>query len=106
MNTTISNPVYQDLTNLTHSILNLFPLDRPGADGLSPTLRLVLVNREQLCLPNKAVRRLFVLMGTAWVSFDGQDFYLTKDDVLDIPVTKNGAIISAIGKDSLFFELT
>jgi hypothetical protein len=46
------------------------------------------------------------LSGKAWVSFGGQDYILGSDDSLAVPKVKNGAIISALGNEALFFEIT
>jgi hypothetical protein len=71
-----------------------------------PTLRITLLCDEQLRIPNSSEWLLHILSGRAWVSFRGCDFYLGRGDRLVIPRVMDGAIISAIGTRTLFFEIT
>jgi mannose-6-phosphate isomerase-like protein (cupin superfamily) len=61
---------------------------------------------EQFRFPSSSEWRLRILSGKAWISFEGQDFILGSGESLAVPKVKNGGIISAMGKEALFYEIT
>jgi hypothetical protein len=71
-----------------------------------PTLHLALLYGEQLCFPSRSEWLIKVISGIAWISFGGEDFYLTSGESLAVPKVKNGAIISAMGEKPVFIEIT
>ena len=71
-----------------------------------PTLRIALLCGEEFRFPSFSEWRLSILSGKAWVTFGGQDFFLGSDDGLTVPKVKHGAILSVMGKEALFFEIT
>ncbi|MGO8694867.1 MAG: hypothetical protein ACLQMF_14490 [Rectinemataceae bacterium] len=71
----------------------------------NPTLRLVLLHNEVFLLPRSS-RVLQVLSGKAWVSFEGEDRIIESGDSLALSRARNGAVISATGKEALLFEVT
>ena len=77
-----------------------------SAHKAKPPLRLTLLDREQLRLPSSSEWLLRVYSGQAWVSFAGEDFYLKNGECLSVPRVRDGAIISAVDGDALFFEVT
>ncbi len=75
-----------------------------GREEALPTLRVALLYGEQLCLPASS-NRLAVLSGRAWITFRGEDHVLEGGDCLELARPRDKAIISALGKEELFFEL-
>lgn len=71
-----------------------------------PTARLALLYSEQFRFPRSSRWQVHILSGKAWISFDRKDFLLKSGDCLSVPKIKNGAIISALGNEALFFEIT
>ncbi|MFZ1040327.1 MAG: hypothetical protein WCA79_09055 [Anaerolineales bacterium] len=57
-------------------------------------------------MPSSSEWLLRILSGMAWISFEGQDFFLGNDESLVIPKAKNAAIISAARNAALFPEIT
>jgi hypothetical protein len=78
--------------------------DRGVARAAQPALRMVLVEGEALRLPLSRMR-LSVLAGTAWVTQAGIDTLLHGGTCLDLSAAADQAVISAIGKGPLFFEM-
>jgi hypothetical protein len=76
-----------------------------GACGASDSaLRLVLLQGEVLRVPPTR-GTLRVLSGTAWVSTDGEDILLRRDEFIDIARRSDPPVVSGIGRDPLFFEV-
>jgi hypothetical protein len=69
-------------------------------------LRIALLRGEEFRFPGSSEWRLRILSGKAWLSFGGQDFSLVNGDHLAVPRVRNGAIISPVGEDALFLEIT
>ncbi|HET7838893.1 MAG TPA: hypothetical protein VFL04_03985 [Rectinemataceae bacterium] len=67
-------------------------------------LRIALLYGEQLRIPSSS-EWLRILAGKAWVSYSGEDHLLGEGEELDLPRAKGGAVISALGGESLFFEV-
>ncbi len=76
------------------------------ADSGEPlhTLRIALLYGEQLRIPSSS-EWLRILAGKAWVSFAGEDHVLEEGEELRLPRAKGGAVISPLGRGSLFFEV-
>jgi hypothetical protein len=68
-------------------------------------LRLALLYGEQLRIP-RSFERLRIVSGKSWVTFGGRDFTLLRGESLAISKAHGGAIISAVGGESLLFEVT
>ncbi len=70
------------------------------------SLRLTMVHGEVLRVP-KSARKLRVLSGQAWVSFEGKDIILDRGESLMLPRSaRHEAIVSVTEHaDALFFEL-
>jgi mannose-6-phosphate isomerase-like protein (cupin superfamily) len=76
-----------------------------GASGASDsTLRLVLLPGEVLRVP-PTHGTLRVLSGTAWVSLEGEDVLLGRDDLIDIAHRADRPVVSGLGREPLFFEV-
>jgi hypothetical protein len=73
-------------------------------DRWRPPLRMVLVEGETLRLPLSRMR-VNVLSGTAWITQTGTDSLLQAGASLDLSAAGDRAVISAIGKGPLFFEM-
>lgn len=71
-----------------------------------PPLRIALLHNEQFRFPSSSAWRLRILSGKAWLTFGGQDYSLASGDSLAVPRVRNGAIISTMGEDALFLEIT
>jgi hypothetical protein len=71
-----------------------------------PMLRIALLHGEEFRFPSSSEWRLRILSGKAWLSFGGQDFSLVNGDHLAVPRVRNGSIISPVGEDALFLEIT
>jgi hypothetical protein len=69
----------------------------------NPLLRLMLYAKEVYRLP-RACRAIRVLSGMAWLTINDEDIFLGRDEQVMVPVTKAGAIISALGNTPLIFE--
>ena len=67
--------------------------------------RLSILHYNQLLRLPQQLHELEVLSGCAWLTFAGQDIILGSQQVLSIPKSKYGAVISAISKEPLVFEL-
>jgi hypothetical protein len=67
-------------------------------------LRLVLIPGEVLRVP-PTQGTLRVLSGTAWVSLDGEDILLGRDQFLDIAGRADRAVVSGLGGRPLLFEV-
>ena len=78
--------------------------DRGDARPAQPALRMVLVEGETLRLPLSRMR-VNVLSGTAWITQTGTDSLLQAGASLDLSAAGDQAVISAIGKGPLFFEM-
>jgi hypothetical protein len=78
--------------------------DRGAARTAQPALRVVLVEGETLRLPLSCMR-ISVLSGMAWITQDGTDTLLQGGAALDLSAAGDQAVISAIGKGPLFFEV-
>lgn len=70
----------------------------------NPTLRLVLLHNEVFLQP-RSFHVLHVLSGKAWVSFEGNDRIMESGESLVFSRLRNGAVISATGKEALLFEV-
>lgn len=71
----------------------------------APSLRLTLVRGETLSLPRKA-RSLRVLSGSAWITVEGQDIVLGRQESLDIlPGLPVATVVSPLGSEALSFEI-
>jgi hypothetical protein len=83
-------------------------VDRGVARGdLRPAqspLRMVLVEGETLRLPLSPMK-VSVLSGTAWITQSGIDSLLHAGGCLDLSIARDQAVISAVGKGPLFFEM-
>jgi hypothetical protein len=76
-----------------------------GACGQSDsTLRLVLLQGEVLRVPPMR-GTLRVLSGTAWVSLEGEDILLGRDQFIDIARRSDPPIVSGLGREPLLFEV-
>ena len=76
-----------------------------GARGRSDsTLRLVLLQGEVLRIPHTR-GTLRVLSGTAWVSLDGEDVLLCRDEHIDIAHRADRPVVSGLGREPLVFEV-
>ncbi|NMB53802.1 MAG: hypothetical protein GYA15_03795 [Leptolinea sp.] len=106
MSTPTSNMVFENFACSAKNSSILQKVREGFTASLKPTLRLALLYREELVFPGNSGWRIKILSGKAWVTFKGQDFLLCNDESLDIPKTANGAIISAVGNDALFFEVS
>jgi hypothetical protein len=78
--------------------------DRGDADADQPALRMVLVEGETLRLPHSCLQ-VSVLSGTAWITQAGTDTLLHGGTSLELSAAGDQAVISAIGKGPLFFEM-
>ena len=67
-------------------------------------LRLVLLQGEVLRVP-PTQGTLRVLSGTAWVSLEGEDILLCRDQSLDIAGRADRPVVSGLGRDPLLFEV-
>ncbi len=74
-----------------------------SASGVA-VLRLVLLRSEALNVPER-IKRLRVLSGNAWISFDGRDLILTAGKSFELPSLKRLAVVSAVGCEAVLFEL-
>ena len=74
-------------------------------DDCPPALRIALLHGEQLHIP-KTAKLIHVLSGRAWISAGGKDFIVGEDESLRPLETRYDAVISAVGCEALFFELT
>jgi hypothetical protein len=79
-------------------------INRGDAHTAQPALRMVLVEGETLRLPLSSTR-VSVLSGTAWITQAGIDSLLHGGTTLDLSAAGDQAVISAIGKGPLFFEV-
>jgi hypothetical protein len=100
MSTAALNIAFDDVARALHGS----NLSRPAEEPLH-ALRVALLYGEELSLPS-ASRQLQVLSGRAWVSFAGEDYILGSGECLDMIEGKDKAIISAVGGEALFFEIT
>ena len=106
MNTTTISLVFEDFARVAQRA-NFVQDEGEIAESMSkPALRIALLYREQLRFPSSSGWLLRILSGKAWLSFGGQDFSLLSGDSLAVPKVKNGAIISAMDKEILLFEIT
>jgi hypothetical protein len=78
--------------------------DRGDARPEQPALRMVLVEGETLRLPLSHMR-VSVLSGTAWITQAGTDTLLHGGACLDLSTGGDQAVISAVGKGPVFFEV-
>jgi hypothetical protein len=79
--------------------------EHQGARGQSgSTLRLVLLQGEVLRVPPTR-GTLRVLSGTAWVSLEGEDILLGRDQFIDIARRSDPPIVSGLGREPLLFEV-
>lgn len=72
--------------------------------GLLPLLRLVLYKNEVFHLPPVS-QEIRVLSGVGWVTTSGRDIILGPDEKALISAHADFALISALGKSPLIFEL-
>jgi hypothetical protein len=80
-------------------------MEHGGARGQSdPALRLVLLQGEVLRVPPTR-GTLRVLSGTAWISQDGEDILLCRDQFIDIARRSDPPVVSGIGREPLLFEV-
>jgi hypothetical protein len=71
---------------------------------ISSSRLFTLQHNQSLRLPQQ-LQELQILSGAAWLTFAGQDIILNSQQILSIPKTKYGAVISAISQEPLVFEL-
>ena len=67
-------------------------------------LRLLLYQGEVYRLPQAACG-LQVLAGRAWLTVAGEDVFVTPGEPLPLPASKDGALISALGRTPLILEI-
>jgi hypothetical protein len=101
-----SSLVFEDFACVAQKTSKLLKVREGLITNSKPTLRLALLHREELVFPKKSKWIIKILSGKAWVSFNGKDILVGKNENLIIPKDENGAIISAVGKDALFFEVS
>jgi hypothetical protein len=65
---------------------------------------LFLHQNQSLKLPEK-IHEVQILSGSAWLTFSGKDIILRIQEVIAIPKTKHGAVISGISQEPLVFEI-
>jgi hypothetical protein len=76
-----------------------------GACGASNSaLRLVLLQGEALRVPSTR-GTLRVLSGTAWVSLEGKDVLLGRNEIIDIARRSDSPVVSGLGREPLLFEV-
>jgi hypothetical protein len=96
-----------DMSTLDLSLL-LNGVDRGAARGAlrsaQPPLRMVLVEGEALRLP-LSLTHVSVLSGTAWITQAGSDTLLQAGDGFALSAAADRAVISAVRKGPLFFEM-
>ncbi len=81
-------------------------IDR-GALGVSrPPLRIVLCEGEVMRIPRGTLKVLRVLSGAAWVSQDGKDMFFKAGETANLCTTADDAIMSPLGAEALFVELS
>ncbi|HTX71248.1 MAG TPA: hypothetical protein VMC79_00345 [Rectinemataceae bacterium] len=73
------------------------------AAGPEASLRLALLHDEVLRLPPTSAE-LQVLSGRAWVSQNGEDYILDRGERLFLAASRQPAVISGLGDETLFFE--
>jgi hypothetical protein len=100
MSTAAINLAFDDFSRVLHD-----PSHHHESAEPLPALRVALLYGEQLRLPGSS-RNMLVLSGKAWVSFGGEDYILGSGDSLSVAEARDGAIISAVGEEDLFFEVT
>jgi hypothetical protein len=67
-------------------------------------LRLMLGRNEVFRLPATS-RGIEVVAGTAWVTVNGRDIFLTSRERLWLPSRRDSALISALGRNPLILEV-
>ncbi|HLP89526.1 MAG TPA: hypothetical protein VK184_13160 [Nostocaceae cyanobacterium] len=72
--------------------------------NISSSRLFTLQHNQSLRLPQQ-LHELQILSGSAWLTIAGQDIILNSQQVLSIPKSKYGAVISAISEEPLIFEL-
>ena len=78
---------------------------RTGACGASDSaLRIVLLPGEVLRVPPTR-GTLRVLSGTAWVSTEGKDIFLSRGEFIDTARRADPPVVSGLGRDPLLFEV-
>lgn len=64
------------------------------------------IERDGLWLTSRCGQRLFVLTGSAWVTFTGGDYILRKGDRVVLGRGDDPALVSALGKGLTILELS
>ncbi len=106
MSTPTSNLVFENFACIAKNTSIVQKVRDNLTTSLKPTLRIAFLYREELVFPNNSDWVIKILSGKAWVTFKGHDFLLCIDESLAIPKAANGAIISAMGNEALFFEVS
>jgi len=76
--------------------------ERKGACSSSDSaLRIVLLQGEVLRVP-PASGTLRVLSGTAWISLEGRDMFLSRDEYINIARRADRPVVSGLGGPLLF----
>jgi hypothetical protein len=86
----------------------MIPLKLNGSEKrLNPAslmLRLMLRHNEVSRLPVTS-RSIEVVTGTAWVTVNGRDIFVTSKERLLLPSHKDSVLISALGRNPLILEV-
>jgi len=78
--------------------------ERKGACSSSDSsLRIVLLQGEVLLVP-PARGTLRILSGTAWISFEGRDMLLSRDEYINIALCAERTVVAGLG-GALLFEV-
>jgi hypothetical protein len=67
--------------------------------------RAIQLNRGQVRSIGRKAQFLRVISGEAWVTIDGEDIILSDDEKMTLEPRKSRAVITAVGENSLVYEV-